>query len=400
MLKTEEALKIILDTVAPLDSEVVGITDSLKRVLAEDLYSNCNIPAFDYSAMDGYALKAQDTEGASPQSPRKLKVIGEVRAGMVSPLRINRGEAIKIMTGAPIPGGADAIIIVEDTKAEGDDVAVFSEVKEGENIRPVGEDIKKGDFVMEKGTLLREAHVGMLAALGISRVKVTERPKVAILATGDEVIGIEDEMSPGKVRNSNAYSLYSQVITCGGIPLNKGIARDNPDDLREKLKSCLEADVILTSGGVSMGEYDLVKDILMEMGMQVKFWKVAIRPGKPLLFGTIKDKPLFGLPGNPVSSMVCFEIFVRPAILKMLGRAADDRVEVEAILEEDIKKKKGLRFFIRAQTWWKEGFYRTRTTGPQGSGILRSMVLANSLIILPEDEIFVEKGQKVSVRFL
>ncbi len=400
MIKTEEALKIILGSVDSLDSETVDIIDSSGRVLAEDVYSDCDIPAFDYSAMDGYALKFSDTKGGSSESPVILEVIGELRAGAVSSSKIEDNQAIKIMTGAPIPEGADAVIMVENTRASGADVKILEEVKEGKNIRRAGEDIKNGDLVIQKGMLLNGAHAGMLAALGMPWIRVIRKPKVAILATGDEIVDIEEKIERGKVRNSNAYSLYSQVLTCGGIPVNKGIAKDEAGELRAKLKSCLDCDVILTSGGVSMGEYDLVKDVMVEMGMELKFWKVAIRPGKPLLFGVIGGKPFFGLPGNPVSSMVVFEIFLRPAILKILGQERDDRKEIEAVLEEDIEKKKGLRFFIRAQTQWRDGVYMTRTTGPQGSGILRSMVLANSLIILPEDEVYLEKGKKVSVRLL
>lgn len=400
MISVDEALNIVLNSVNTLMPETVKIMDSFGRVIAEDVYSDCDIPAFDYSAMDGYALRYKDTKGASQYSPRELKVIGELRAGGEFKGRLKDGEAVKIMTGAPIPEGADAIIMVENTEKEGDIVKILQEVEEGENIRRVGEDVKKGSLVINKGTRLKEAHVGMLVALGKRDIKVTKRPMVAILATGDEVVDIGEEMRPGRVRNANAYSISSQVISAGGIPINMGIARDNPDELRLKLNQCLQYDVIVTSGGVSMGEYDLVKQILLELGMQQRFWKVAQRPGKPNLFGVIKDKPIFGLPGNPVSCMIGFELFVRPAILKMLGQTEDDRMEVEAYLEEDIKKKKGLRFFIRAQTRFEDGRFITRTTVPQGSGILSSMVLANSLIILPEDEGLVKKGARVRVRFI
>ncbi len=400
MISVDEALKIVLDSVNSLESETVETKDSYGRVLAEDVYSDCDIPAFDYSAMDGYALRYSDTKGASPASPRSLKIIGELKAGGEFSGIIREGEAVKIMTGAPIPDGADAVIMIEDTQREGDMVAILKEVEDGENIRMVGEDVRKGSLIIKKGTRIRGAHAGMLAALGRVGVKVAKRPRVAILATGDEVINIGDEMRPGKVRNANAYSLSCQVVSAGGIPVNMGIARDNPDELKSKLSLCLQYDVVLTSGGVSMGEYDLVKNILLEMGMEQKFWKIAMRPGKPNLFGSIEGKPVFGLPGNPVSSMVGFELFVRPAIFRMLGQGLDDMIEVEAYLEEDIKKKKGLRFFIRAQTRWEKGRYVTRATGPQGSGILSSMVIANSLMILPEDSEFIKKGSMVRIRFI
>ncbi|MBI5195404.1 MAG: molybdopterin molybdotransferase MoeA, partial [Nitrospirae bacterium] len=256
------------------------------------------------------------------------------------------------------------------------------------------------ELVIQKGTLLKAAHTGMLAALGITKTAVTRKPRIAVLATGDELVDADEEAPQGKVRTSNTYALYSQILSYGGIPVNIGIARDEPEDLREKIESALVCDLILTSGGVSMGDYDLVKDVLTKMGADIKFWKIAMRPGKPILFSTLGERPVFGLPGNPVSSMVGFELFVRPAILKMLGQTSDDRQEADAFLEEDIEKKKGLRYFLRARTRWENGGYLTKTTGPQGSGILKSMMLANSFIILPEEEEFIKKGTKVRVRFL
>ena len=399
MISVKEALNIVLESVRLIDPEEVGIIDSLDRVLAVDVYSDCDIPAFDYSAMDGFALKSADTKGASPESGIKLKIAGEFRAGGDTSSKVEAGQAVRIMTGAPIPEGADSVIMVENTKEADNNVEIFEEVKKGKNIRLTAEDIKKGDLVMNRGTLLNAAHVGMLASLGISRIKVSKKPRVAVLATGDEVVGIDEEVRPGKVRNSNAYSLHCQVRKCGGTPVNMGTAGDEKNDLRDRLRSCLDCDVIITSGGVSMGEYDYVKDVMDEIGMDQKFWKVAMRPGKPNLFGVIEGKPFFGLPGNPVSGMVGFEVFISPAIRKMLGQK-DVKREVDAILKEDIKKKKGLRFFIRAVTRWEDGRYMTGTTGPQGSGILSSMVLANSLIILTEDEELVKQGTMVKVRLL
>lgn len=402
MIKIEEALRIILGSTRLLGSETVGLTDSLGRVSAEDVFSGSDIPPLNNSAMDGYAVKSADTRGASPQTPRTLNIIEELKAGMISSRQIKDGEAIKLMTGVPIPGGADAVIMVEDTERSETraKVKVFKEVEEGENIRMAGEDIKKGEPVIQKGTLLKPAHMGILAALGIPQIKVTKRPKVAILATGDELCDVGKKLTPGKIYTSNTWTLYAQVLSCGGIPHNKGIAKDNTEEIEKKIKSGLSCDLIVTSGGVSMGDYDLIRDVLGKMGAEIKFWKVAMRPGKPVLFGVLEGKPVFGLPGNPVSSMIGFEMFVRPAILRMLGQNDDMRHEVEAILEEDIKKKRGLRFFLRALTRWENGEYRTKTTGPQGSAILKSMMLANSLIILPEDEEYIKRGTKVRVRFL
>ncbi|MDP2938718.1 MAG: molybdopterin molybdotransferase MoeA [Candidatus Omnitrophota bacterium] len=409
MIKVATALRTVLKGIKILDSEVIKLIDALERVLAEDVYSNSDIPGFNNSAMDGYALKSSDTHGAARNKPKILEVIEDIKAGDIPKKRLKSNQAARIMTGAMIPEGADSVIIVEYTKrAKGKEqrakrmefVQIFKEVKSGENIRKAGEDIKKGELVITKGTLLKSSHIGILASLGKAKIKVSRKPKVAILATGDEVIDVDEKLKPGKLRSSNTYTLYTQVLNCGGIAKNLGIARDKPLQLEKKIKEGLDCDLILTSGGVSVGDYDLVKDVLAKMGTNIIFWKVAMRPGKPLVFGHIRRIPLFGLPGNPVSSMVSFEIFVRPVIKKMLGQEADERKEVEAVSEEDIKKKKGLRYFLRANTRWHQGRYLTRTTGPQGSGILKSMALANSLIILPEKEEFIKKGEKVTIRFL
>lgn len=420
MIKVNEALRIILGCIRPLGIEKVRLTNGQERVLAEDLYADSDIPGFDNSAMDGYALRSFDTKGASKDRPKVLEVIEDLKAGYVSKKILKDGQAIKIMTGASIPKGADSVIMVEYTKKVIGDrlwvigknpkpktqhpkpeiIQLLREVKKGENIRKAGEDIKKGELVIKKGALLRPSHIGILASLGKSKIKVAKRPKAAILVTGDEVVDVDDKLTPGKLRSSNTYTLYSQIIGCGGTPKNLGIAKDEPIQLEKRIKKGLDCDLIVTSGGVSVGEYDFVKYVLAKMGTDIKFWQVAIRPGKPLVFGMLKGKPIFGLPGNPVSSMVSFEFFVRPAILKMLGQKEDDRKEVEAVLEEDITKKKGIRYFLRAKTIWSKGLYLTRGVGPQGSGILKSMVLANSLIILSEEEERLRRGKRVKVRFL
>lgn len=401
MIKIEEALKIILDSIDSLPSEDINLSDALSRVLTEDIYSDSDIPMMDNSAMDGYAVKARDAQGASKTNPKILEVIEDLKAGYLASKRVKGNQAVRIMTGAVIPEGADSVVIVENTEKDGKNkVKVFKEIKQGANIRRKGEDIKRGELVISTNTPLSSAHIGLLASLGKSKIKVVRRPKVAVLATGDEVIDVDEKLTPGKLRSSNTYTLYSQILKCGGIPKNLGIAGDEPGKLEAKLKEGLDCDLILTSGGVSVGDYDLVKFILAKMGTDIKFWKVAMKPGKPIVFGKLKQKPIFGLPGNPVSSMISFEVFVRPTILKMLGQNTDNRKEVDAVLEESINKKVGQRYFLRAQTRWEEGVYLTHTTGPQGSGILKSMALANSLIILPEEEEYIGKGTRVLVRFL
>jgi len=425
MIKVKDALSIILENIKTLEAEKVKLTKALNRVLAQDIYADSDIPGFANSAMDGYAVRSADLKGASPDNPKVLEVVDDIKAGDIPKKRLKENQAIRIMTGAMIPKGADSVVIVEDTEKIKNQksilrirsglmvsevepskiknkewVKIFKETEPGENIRKKGEDIKKGELVVRSGTLLEPAHIGVLASLGKTEVKVTRKPKVAILATGDEIVDVEEKLRPGKIRSSNTYTLYSQTIKCGAIPKNLGIVKDDPHKLEKRIKKGLACDLMLTSGGVSVGDYDLVKDVLAKLGTQMKFWKVAMRPGKPLAFGYMGGIPVFGLPGNPVSSMVAFEVFVKPAILKMLGQKEDKDKEVEAILEEEIRKKSGFRYFLRAQTSWKEGRYFTRTTGPQGSGILKSFVLANSLIILPEDKEFVKKGERVQVRFL
>ncbi|MDO8603662.1 MAG: molybdopterin molybdotransferase MoeA [Candidatus Omnitrophota bacterium] len=411
MIKVDDALKIILGAVKHIESENTPLIKSLGRVLSKDIYAGSDIPGFDNSAMDGYAVYFSDTIGASKVKPKTLEVICDIKAGDSPKVSLKENQAARIMTGAIIPKGADSVIMVEDTergsrlKAQGsrekqEYVKIFKEVKRGDNIRKKGEDIKKGELVIPCGKELNSAHIGILASLGASGINVYKRPRVAILATGDEVIEIDKELTPGKLRNSNTYTLYSQVLKCGAIPKNLGIAKDKPEQLEKKIKEGLDCDIIITSGGVSVGDYDLVKYILAKMGTDIKFWQVAMRPGKPLVFGVIKGKPVLGLPGNPVSSMISFEVFVRPAILRMMGQIHEERRDIDAVLEEDIVKKKGLRCYLRAHTYWKDGVYLTRTTGPQGSAILKSMADANSIIIVPEEEEKIEKGVRVTVRFL
>ena len=401
MIKVEEALEIILNNVCSLECEGVSILESLDRVLAEDVSSNEDIPPFDNSAMDGYAIIAFDTEGTSTLKPVILEVIEDLRAGYVASAEVKTGKAIRIMTGAPMPKGTDAVVMVEDTKAEGSKVNIFKEVSPGTNVRKAGEDVKKGDVVIRKGTVIRPAEVSMFAALGRAKVTVVRQPRVAILATGDELVNIGEKLSPGKIRNSNTYSLYAQVLKLNCVPIVLGIAKDVPEDVRKKMQDGLaSADVLIVSGGVSVGDYDLVKDALEELGMDMKFWKVAMKPGKPLIFGAIDKKPVFGVPGNPVSSMISFEQFVRPALLKMSGRTRLKKPIVRAILDQEIHNEPGRKHFVRAWVELVDGKYHATDTGPQGSGILRSMTLANGLIIVPEDATLIEAGTEVDVQLL
>jgi len=386
MLSVEDALMQILDAFDPLESERVPILESLGRVLAEDVYADVDIPPHDNSSMDGYAVRAADTAGASRKSPSRLIVIGGTPAGYVPEKEVAPGTTICIMTGAPIPPGADAVVKVEDTEAEGEWVRVLAEAEPGQHVRPAGEDVRQGELVLSRGTRIRPQEVGMLAALGQKRVPVAHRPRVAILASGDEVVEIDTPLEPGKIRNSNSYSNAAQVVKYGGEPILLGIAPDRVEKLTEKVHAGLaqDVDLLLTSGGVSVGDFDLVKKVLAAEG-EINFWRVRMKPGKPLAFGRIGETPVLGLPGNPVSVMVSFEMFIRPALLKMQGMTNWERPTVEAVLMEAIEHKDERRHYVRVRVEQREGKYCARLTGGQGSGILSSMVKANGLAIIPED---------------
>lgn len=402
MLSVEEALEKVLSMFHPLEPEEVDLLDSLGRVLAEDVFADMDIPPLDNSAMDGYAVRAEDTKGASPQNPRPLRIIHEVPAGSISEKTIEPGGAIRIMTGAPIPPGADAVIRFEDTRREGDLVYVMKEVKPGADIRRAGEDVKKGELKLRRGLVIRPAEVGMLAALGKKRVKVIRRPRVAILATGDELVDLDETPGPGKIRNTNTYSNAAQVVKYGGIPIILGIARDQREELAAKLREGIEkdADLILTSGGVSVGDFDLVKEVLALEG-EITFWQVRMKPGKPIAFGILGGKvPLLGLPGNPVSAMVSFELFARPAILKMQGKTCLEKPTIEAILLDEIINKDDRRHFVRVTVEKRGNEWYARLTGEQGSGILTSMLKANGLAIIPEEWKKAEAGSRVKVMML
>ena len=414
MISVEEALDKVLSYVEVLETEAVPILEAMGQVLAGDIASRIDIPPLDNSAMDGYAMKAGDTQGASGQSPRLLRVIDTVIAGSISQQEVTPGTAIRIMTGAPVPGGADSVIRFEDTdedRRQGSDtgeIGILCEVNPGKNIRRAGEDIARGAIALRKGTVLRPAEVGVLASLGMSTVEVIRRPVVAVLATGNELVDIDQPLPAGKIYNSNTYSVASLVRRYGGIPRILGIAFDSEESLLNKLGQGLDADMLITSGGVSAGDYDMVKDVLASEG-EITFWTVRMKPGKPLAFGTFrgvakngkpKRVPHLGLPGNPVSSMVTFELFARPAMLKMMGKKNLAKPVVEAVLEEPAVNTDGRRLYIRAIVTRHDGQYYASLTGPQGSGILTSMSLANGLVIVPEDTASVKAGEVVKVIML
>ena len=400
MITVEEALEKILSRIHLLGYEKVSILEALGRVCAEDILANRGIPPLDNSGMDGYAVRSEDVQNASSHHPVRLEVIEDLPAGFISKKKIEKGKAIRIMTGAAIPKGADTVVPVEDTKQDDRFVLIFTTLPSDENIRKAGEDVKKGERVISAGDLIRPSEVGMIASVRRSFVSVYQRPLVAILCTGEELVDVDGILDEVKIVSSNSYTLAAQVKDCGAIPVQLGIVRDRKEEIKEKLLQGIRADVLISSAGVSVGDYDFVKDALKDLGMEMIFWKVAMQPGRPLVFGTIQGKPVFGLPGNPVSSMVSFEQFVRPSLLKMMGHRQLFRPVIEAVLKEDIQKKPGRRHFMRAFVSFEKDQYFASVTGPQGSGILKSMVKANGLVIVPEDREMVRAGEKVKVQLL
>ncbi|MGC8659952.1 MAG: gephyrin-like molybdotransferase Glp [Desulfomonilaceae bacterium] len=400
MLPIGDAQQKVLEDIPVLGKERLFILEALGRVLAQDVEAVRDVPSADNSAMDGYSVKHSDLAGANSSNPIRLKVIGESPAGKPYPGTVEHGQAVRIMTGGLIPKGADTVVMLEDTQREGDFVICLKDPGFQAHVRFKGEYVTSGEVVFKSGDVIRPPEVGMLATLGHAYVYVYQRPVVAILSTGDELVDLDEPFSQGKVICSNTYSLAAQVLDCGAIPLSLGIASDNVEDLRARLRDGLRADVILTSGGVSVGKYDFVKDTLTEVGMKVKFWKVAMKPGKPLVFGTIGAKPVFGLPGNPTSAMISFEQFVRPALLKMMGRKQLFRPLMEAQLAEDIKTSTGRLHLVRCKLFEKDGVKFAVSTGTQSSASLRSMVMADGLMILPAEKAPFRAGDKVCVQFL
>jgi len=412
VISVEEALAKIINSIQILDSEGKPLLDCLGQVLAEDVYSPFDVPPHDNSAMDGYAVQSESITGANYKNPKILRVVGEVAAGRVSDLKVGPGTAIRIMTGAFIPSGADVVVPFEDTDEIDRKQAAISKTEigvrvslaEGCNIRRRGEDIAQGELVLTKGKLLRPADIGVLASLGKSMVSVIRRPLVGILATGNEVVEISQPLLPGKIYNSNSYSLAAQVLRYGGIPELLGIAPDDVQQLTAAVREGLECDILVTSGGVSLGDYDVVKQVLATEG-NVSFWTVRMKPGKPLAFGMFKRSdgkqiPHLGLPGNPVSSMITFEVFARPAILKMMGRSNLVKSNITAVMEDSVGNKDGRRIFARVVVTRRDGKYFAHITGPQGSGILSSMTKANGLAIIPENTKEVKPGAPVEVMML
>jgi len=397
----DEALRIVIDALPQPLSEVVPIEESYGRILAQDCIAGENIPAFTNSAMDGYAVRSEDIAEAAPGVT--LRVTGEVKAARISDMPVvAAGTAVRIMTGAALPDGADAIVPVEDTEEDADSgtVRILRSVKKHDNVRFAGEDIRAGERILARGTKIGSAEAGILASLNMTRIKVYRSPRVAIISTGDEIVEVGEPAERGQIRNSNAFTLRGEVEKYGGIAEYLGIISDAREEMTEIFERALRADMVISTGGVSMGRYDLVKDILVERGVSIQFESVNMKPGKPTVFGRRGMVPVFSLPGNPVSSMVAFILFVRPALLKLAGAVRLRKPEVKALLEGDIIKKPGRREFVRGTFRIHDGVIHVTKTGAQGSGILSSMHRANCLIVLPEESHGARHGDVVTIQLI
>ncbi len=403
ILSVAEAQRVILARIQPCGAGSATLLESLGCVLAEDVLAQDDLPPFYNSGMDGYAVRADDVQDAGRNSPVTLSVVADIAAGHPSDVTIGAGQAARIMTGAPVPAGADAIVPVEATdggRALSAQVAIFQKAKRGEYVRPAGDDVRRGDRVLGAGTVIRPAEIALLAALGMPHVRVIRRPRVAILATGDELVEPGEQLLPGQIRNANGWSTAALVMRYGGLPIQLGIARDTADDLRAKLAGGLaaNADLFVVSAGVSVGAYDLVKDVVTSEG-ELSFWRVRMRPGKPLAFGQYHTVPFFGLPGNPVSAMLTFEQFVRPTIIRMSGRANWHKPVLEVELAEAVTSD-GRETYARAWVRREGHRYVARLSGGQASNVLSALVAANALVIVPDGQTRVEAGARVSAQML
>ncbi len=412
MLSVEEAYDRIMASFSPLQPVELPLLDTLGHVLASDIRSPLDLPPAANSGMDGYAVRREDIQSASSSSPHGLKVIGLVAAGQVPSQSVEPGTAIRIMTGAIIPDGADTVVPFEETdevqrKAAGrplEEVSIMTDLPLGSNVRPAGEDVGKGQLVLESGTVIRPAEVGVMASLGMEKVSVIRSPVVAILATGDELSPTGQPLVGGKIYDSNSFSVAASVVRCGGLPKLLGIAKDDLADLNQMLEKASGADLVITSAGVSKGDYDIVKDVLTQRG-EMNFWSVRMRPAKPLAFGHLRSDsgrpvPLLGLPGNPVSAMVAFEMFARPAIRTMLGRKRLPRPTIEGVLTRPIYNADGRRVYARVEVQRRNGTYYATPAGPQGSNILTSISRANGLAICPEDVPSKQADERVQIIML
>ncbi|MDQ6953185.1 MAG: molybdopterin molybdotransferase MoeA [Mariprofundaceae bacterium] len=401
-LSVSDAQEVIFKHIHMQKSEYLSLHASLNRILAEDVISNRNHPPYDVSAMDGYAVRFDDVKNAMPKQPVRLHVVDDIRAGNMPNIKVLQGRAARIMTGAPTPQGVDTVIRCEDTQDDGNDVLILIPPKQGANIRPMGENLMDDKIVLNQGTLITPGVLAILAMVKQKKVSVFAQPTVAILSSGDELEALDEAVDDNKIPDANSHALYAQCKALGIEPILLGIARDNPIELRAKLAQGLKYDVLLASGGVSVGHHDFMRPTLDALGITMHFWRVAMRPGHPLAFGTTEHgTAVFGLPGNPVSSMVCFEQFVSPALRQMMGHKKIFRRTIQARLGHDLNDRTGRAHFIRVSLEKDaEGAYLAYSTGSQGSGILMSMAVAQGFVVVPESSDGLREGDGVQVQLL
>lgn len=396
-LSVSEAQRCILESVAVLDAEPVRLEQSLGRVLAEDIRANRDLPPYDVSAMDGFAVRSTDLNNA----PSALEIIEDIKAGDMPSKAVQAGQCARIMTGAPMPQGANAVIRVEDTQElPGNSVQIRAAVKPGNDVRPQGENMRNGEVVLAAGTEITPGAIGVLATVKAAQMQMYRRPRVAILSTGNELEALDEPLDPNKIPDSNSYALMAQMQALGIEPVMLGIARDDPVELADYLRRGLEYDVLLVSGGTSVGVHDYVRPTIEALGVQMRFWRVAMRPGHPMAFGTTANTAVFGLPGNPVSSMVCVEQFVIPALRRMMGYARLYRRTVPARLAHPVKMRPGRTEFIRVVLSRDNNGYVASSTGTQSSGVLLSMAKADGLLVVSSDSTGLTAGEQVTVQLL
>jgi molybdopterin molybdotransferase len=381
VITLSEAVDLVLAAVRPLPAERVPLFEALGRTVAADVVSPEAVPSFDNSAMDGFAVRGADLDDARVAG---LAIVAEIPAGSVAGMPLRMGEAARIMTGAPLPDGADTVVQVEHVEERDGRVYVRKAPAVGRNVRYAGEDVRAGDVVLSQGAPLGPAELGLLASIGVEELTVARRPRVAVLATGSELVPLGRPLGPGQIRNSNSFAAWGQVLAAGGEPVLLGIAADDPAETRRLISRALDEDVVITSGGVSVGDYDFVKQVEAELGVESRFWGVAIKPGKPAALGVREGRLVFGAPGNPVAAMVTFELYIRPALLALQGRRDIWRPWLTALAAEPVKPTRD-RVEVRRCLLQRDeaGGWRFTTTGPQGSGILRSMVQADGLVFVP-----------------
>ncbi len=401
MVSVEEALRVVLAHALPVKTEKIPLREGLGRTLARDITAEEDIPPRDNSSMDGYAVLASDIVDASEKHPMFLDVAGESRAGHPFRVRVHSGQAVRVMTGGAMPAGTDAVVPVEQVAiVESRRIIVSFPVAAGEHVRRAGDDLRRGDIALRAGQVLGPPHLGVLASLGLKKVSVYRMPHVSILATGDELVPVGEDPSEGQIRNSTSLVLDAYVRQAGGEPAFLGIVGDSKKAISLGVRKAANAHMLLVTGGVSVGAYDLVGPVLRDIGVDVKFWKVNMKPGKPLLFGVWGETLVFGLPGNPVSTSVCFLKFVRPALWAMAGRSPDPPLHLQAILNQEYKKSDSRRHYVRGVMQQKDGETHVQITGSQSSGVMSSMAKANCLIVIPEGARAIAAGEKVDIEVL